>query len=64
MNQEELKEFIESDLTPTQALNVILEICSNNMGNFDKNDSLIIKKASSTLYNKVNEGKNFMIKVK
>lgn len=64
MNQEELREFIESDITPTQALNVILEICLSNMENFDKNDSIMIKKASSILYNKVNEGKNFMIKVK
>lgn len=66
MKQEEIKEFIESEINPTQALNALMEICLENIknGNFNKEDSIKVKKIASVFYNKVNEDKNFMIKVK
>lgn len=66
INHEELEEFINSDITPTAAFNIILSAVNAGLeaGVYDTVDQSVIKKAIATIKDKTDEGKNFMIKVK
>lgn len=63
---EELEEFIESDITPTAAFNIIIRSLNSALeaGVFDEIDQKVIRKALSTIKKNTDSGKNFMIKVK
>ncbi len=66
MTNEELEEFMDSDLTPTASLNILLGAVNGALeaGVFDSTSQEVIKKAVVTLREKSEGGKNFMIKVK
>lgn len=66
MKQEELEEFIKSEITPTASLNIIISAVNAALesGVYDEIDQALIKKALGTIKSKTEEGKNFMIKVK
>lgn len=66
MDNKELEEFINSDITPTASFNIIINAVNAalNAGVYDEIDQTVIKKALSTLKEKTDAGKNFTIKVK
>lgn len=66
MNQEEFEEFMNSEITPTASLNIIIGAVNAALesGLYDETDQSLIKKALGTIKSKTEEGKNFMIKVK
>ena len=66
MNVKELEEFMDSDITPTASLNIIIGAVNAALeaGVYDATDQAVIKKAIATIKAKSDEGKNFMIKVK
>lgn len=66
MNIEEFEEFMDSDITPTASVNIIIGAVNAALesGIYDETNQAIIKKALATIKAKSDEGKNFMIKVK
>jgi hypothetical protein len=66
MTNEELQEFLDSELSPTASINIILGAVNGALeaGVYDELSQAVIKKAISTLKEKSEDGKNFMIKVK
>lgn len=66
MEKKELEEFLNSELTPTSAFNIILSGMNAALeaGVFGEDDQLVIKKALATIKEKSDEKKNFTIKVK
>ena len=68
MDKEEFEKYLESDISPTVAMNILINACATALksGVFGENsaDELLIKKALVTFKEKIDENKNFMIKVK
>ena len=66
MDNKELEEFVNSDITPTASLNIIINAVNSalNSGVFDLTDQALIKKALSTIKDKCDSGEDFIIKVK
>jgi len=66
MDNKELEEFLNSDIKPTSAFNIILNGVNAALeaGVYDETDQAVLKKAIETIKEKVDEQKNFMIKVK
>lgn len=60
-------EILEKDITPTTAINILISaigIACDNPEIYTEVDRAMISKAINTLKLKIDEGKNFMIKVK
>ncbi len=60
-------EILEKDITPTTAINILISAINaacNNPEIYTEVDRAMISKALTTLKGKIDEGKNFMIKVK
>jgi putative methionine-R-sulfoxide reductase with GAF domain len=65
--QEAIVEILDKDITPTTAVNILIsaiDIACANPDIYTEVDKAMISKALNTLKGKVEEGKNFMIKVK
>ena len=66
MDKEEFEKYLESDISPTTAMNILIDACSKALesGVYGEADELLIKKALVTFKDKIDENKNFMIKVR
>ena len=66
MDNKELEEFVNSDITPTASFNIIINGVNAALeaGVYDDIDQTVLKKALSTIKEKIDAGKNFTIKVK
>lgn len=66
-HQEELNKILEEDIiTPTTAINILISVAqiSFEQPHLNDVDRLLISKALSCLKDKIDSGKNFLIKVK
>lgn len=66
MNEQQIKEMLNSQMEPENAINLLVNvatICYNSELLTDL-DRLFINKALSTLKEKIDKGENFVVKVK